>query len=96
MKKINKDSTIFDLTEVGVYAVTAICTDLAIVKLVLPLLPAQIDLATKVGLYFGTYATSLVVCNRVIKDAKFMVNFYNAVADSYNEKLQAERQENHG
>ena len=96
MKKINKDSTIFALTEVGVYGGAAICTTLATAKLIQPLLPAEIDLATKVGLYFGVYATQLVVCNRVIKDAKFMVNFYNAVADSYNEKIQAERQENHG
>ena len=84
--KINKDSQVFTLAKATANVGIGFTVGRAIGTLIQPLLPAEIDLATKVGLNLITYAATLATSRAVFNEAGRMVNEYNELVAQNNEE----------
>ena len=86
MKKINKDSKAFNLVKAGANVGIGLTTGRAVGMLVQPLLPAEIDLAAKIGLNLITYSIGLATSRTVISEVEDMVDGFNETVDVINEE----------
>ena len=85
MIKINKDSKAFNLVRAGANLGIGLTTGRAVGMLVQPLLPAEIDLAAKIGLNLITYSIGLATSRTVISEVEGIVDGFNEAVVAYNE-----------
>lgn len=86
MKKINKDSKAFELTKLGAIIGIGATTGRAVGMLVQPLLPAEVDMAAKIGLNLITYAIGVATSEVMIGAVEGAVENYNETVDAINEE----------
>ena len=86
MKKINLNSRAFNLATLTANVGIGLTAGRAIGTLVQPLLPAEIDWATKIGLNLITYAAVHATSRTIIGEVESMVEEYNESVASLNEE----------
>lgn len=84
--KINKDSKTFELAKLGAIAGIGMTTGRAVGMLVAPLLPAEVDMAAKIGLNLITYAIGVATSEVMISTVEGAVDNYNESVDQINER----------
>lgn len=84
--KINKDSFPVNIAVVTANLGIGFTAGRAIGTLIQPLLPAEIDLATKIGLNLITYAATLGTSRAIINEARLNIDAYNETVAQHNER----------
>ena len=85
MKKINRDSNALNFGVTIANLGIGFTAGRAIGTLIQPLLPAEITLATKIGLNLITYAATLATSRTIISEASRTVDAYNEAVAQHNE-----------
>ena len=83
---INRDSTALNIAKATANVGIGLTVGRAIGTLVQPLLPAEIDLATKIGLNLITYATTLATARTVFSEVSRVIDAYNEGVEALNEE----------
>ena len=84
--KINKDSLPVTIATATANIGISFTAGRAIGTLLQPLLPAEIDLATKIGLNIITYAATLATSRAIINEVGRNIDAYNEAVVQHNEQ----------
>ena len=85
MIKINTNSLPFNVAVATANVGIGVTVGRAVGTLMRPLLPAEIDLATKIGLNLITYATTIATSRTIFSEVSRTVDAYNETVVAYNE-----------
>ena len=85
MIKINTNSLPFNVAVATANVGIGVTVGRAVGTLMRPLLPAEIDLATKIGLNLITYSIGLATSRTIFSEVSRTVDAYNETVVAYNE-----------
>ena len=84
MRKINKNSTALRYVEATANVGIGITTGRAVGMLARALLPAEIDMATRIGLNLITYSIGLATSRTIRSEVSNVISAYNIGVASHN------------